>query len=42
MAGADIATLPPAIFRALTQHPLTDKGLAAFLEDWQRSGQKIL
>ena len=36
------ATMPPAIFRALVYHPLTDKGLAAFLEDWKRSGQSIL
>ena len=42
LAGADVATLPPAIFRALVQHPLTDKGLAAFLDDWKRSGQSIL
>jgi transaldolase len=42
LAGADVATLPPAIFRALAQHPLTDKGLAAFLDDWKRSGQSIL
>ena len=42
LAGADVATLSPAIFRALTQHPLTDKGLAAFLDDWKRSGQSIL
>jgi transaldolase len=42
LAGADVATLPPAIFRALISHPLTDKGLAAFLEDWKRTGQKIL
>jgi transaldolase len=42
LAGADVATLPPAIFRALIQHPLTDKGLAAFLQDWKKSGQSIL
>lgn len=42
LAGSDVATMPPAIFRALIQHPLTDKGLAAFLEDWKRSGQTIL
>lgn len=42
LAGADVATLPPAIFRALISHPLTDKGLAAFLEDWKRTGQTIL
>jgi transaldolase len=42
LAGADVATMPPAVFRALVQHPLTDKGLAAFLDDWKRSGQSIL
>lgn len=42
LAGADVSTMPPAIFRALVQHPLTDKGLAAFLEDWKRTGQTIL
>jgi transaldolase len=42
LAGADAATIPPAIFRALVQHPLTDKGLTAFLADWKRTGQSIL
>jgi transaldolase len=42
LAGADVATLPPAIFKALIAHPLTDKGLAAFLEDWKKTGQSIL
>lgn len=39
--GAHVATLPPKILRQLIQHPLTDKGLAAFLEDWKKTGQKI-
>jgi len=42
LAGAHVATLPPPVFRGLVQHPLTDKGLAAFLEDWKKTGQKIL
>ena len=42
IAGADVATLPPPIFKALVNHPLTDKGLAAFLEDWKKTGQTIL
>ena len=42
MAGADVATMPPSIFRQLISHPLTDKGLAAFLEDWKKTGQSIL
>jgi len=40
--GADVGTMPPAVFRALYQHPLTDKGLAAFLADWKKTGQSIL
>ncbi|WP_439817159.1 fructose-6-phosphate aldolase [Zavarzinia sp. CC-PAN008] len=39
--GADVATLPPAVLRQLALHPLTDKGLAAFLADWQKTGQSI-
>ncbi len=40
--GADVATLPPDILKKLVHHPLTDKGLAAFLEDWKKTGQSIL
>ena len=40
--GADVATLPPDVLRKLFNHPLTDKGLAAFLADWQKTGQSIL
>ena len=40
--GADIATLPPQVVSELAIHPLTDKGLKAFLDDWKNSGQKIL
>ena len=40
--GADVATLPPAVLRQLYQHPLTDKGLDAFLKDWAKTGQSIL
>jgi transaldolase len=42
LAGADVATAPPAVIKALAHHPLTDKGLAAFLADWAKTGQKIL
>ncbi len=42
MMGAHVATIPPKVIRQLYQHPLTDKGLAAFVADWQKSGQKIL
>jgi transaldolase len=34
--GADIATMPPDILEKLVKHPLTDKGLAAFLADWEK------
>ncbi len=40
--GAGVATLPPAVLRQLAHHPLTDKGLAAFLEDWKATGQRIV
>ena len=40
--GADVATVPPAVLKKLASHPLTDKGLAAFLADWEKTGQKIL
>ena len=40
--GAHVATLPPNVLRQMFQHPLTDKGLAAFLADWQKTGQSIL
>ena len=40
--GAHIATLPPNVLRQMFQHPLTDKGLAAFLADWKKTGQSIL
>jgi transaldolase len=36
-----VATVPPAILRQLVKHPLTDKGLDAFLADWKKTGQKI-
>ncbi len=42
MLGADVATLPPKILGALYKHPLTDKGLAAFISDWEGTGQSIL
>jgi transaldolase len=41
MIGADVATLPPAVLRALVVHPLTDKGLELFLADWKKTGQRI-
>ncbi|MFC3674605.1 fructose-6-phosphate aldolase [Ferrovibrio xuzhouensis] len=40
--GADVCTVPPAVLKALVKHPLTDKGLDAFLADWKKTGQSIL
>lgn len=40
--GADIATIPATIMKQLFKHPLTDKGLEAFLKDWKKTGESIL
>jgi transaldolase len=40
--GAHVATLPPSVIRQLLKHPLTDRGLEAFLADWKKTGQSIL
>jgi transaldolase len=40
--GADVATAPPAVIKAMAAHVLTDKGLAQFMSDWAKTGQKIL
>jgi transaldolase len=40
--GAQVGTIPPAVLRQMFVHPLTDKGLAAFLADWKKTGQSIL
>jgi transaldolase len=42
LAGADVATLPPNVLRALVKHPLTDKGIETFMADWKATGQTIL
>ncbi len=42
LIGADVATAPPAVIQAMVSHALTDKGLDAFLKDWEKTGQKIL
>ena len=41
LIGADVATVPPATLKALVKHPLTDKGLEAFVADWKKTGQSI-
>ena len=35
LAGAHVATLPMSVLKSLVSHPLTDKGVAAFLADWK-------
>lgn len=42
LAGADVATMPPALIRALAMHPMTDDGLERFLADWAKTGMKIV
>jgi transaldolase len=42
LIGADVATIPPSILKALVKHPLTDAGLATFLADWKKTGQTIV
>jgi transaldolase len=39
--GADVVTAPPAVIEKMASHPLTDKGLEAFLADWSKTGQSI-
>ncbi|ABD45102.1 transaldolase family protein [Ehrlichia chaffeensis str. Heartland] len=39
--GADIVTIPPSIFKQMFMHPLTNKGLEDFLQNWNASGKKI-
>lgn len=41
IVGADVATMPPSTIEKLVKHPLTDSGLAAFLADWEKTGQQI-
>ena len=36
LMGADIATVPFAALKKCVQHPLTDRGLEAFLKDWEK------
>ena len=40
--GADVVTLPPKVLRQLFNHPLTTSGLAAFVADWEKTGQSIV
>lgn len=40
--GAHVSTIPPSVMRQLVKHPLTDKGIDAFMSDWAKTGQKIV
>lgn len=42
LVGADVMTAPPAVIKSLANHPLTDNGIAQFMKDWAKTGQKIL
>ena len=42
LAGADVATIPPAVIYKLADHPLTKSGLDQFVKDWKATGQSIL
>lgn len=39
--GAEVATLPFQVLEKLYRHPLTDKGLASFLADWEKTGRSF-
>ncbi len=40
--GAHVVTMPPKVLKQMVEHPLTDKGLAAFMADWEKTGQSIV
>lgn len=40
-AGAQVGTMPMAVFRSLLKHPLTDIGLKRFLEDWEKAKKEL-
>jgi transaldolase len=42
LIGADVATAPPNVIKAMANHVLTDKGLEGFMADWAKTGQSIL
>ena len=41
LMGAHISTIPPKVIAQLARHPLTDKGIDAFLKDWKKSGGSL-
>jgi transaldolase len=42
LIGADVMTAPPSVIKGLASHILTDKGLDQFMQDWAKTGQKII
>lgn len=38
--GADIATIPFKVMQSMTHHPLTDKGIKMFMDDWNKASKK--
>lgn len=38
LVGADAVTIPPAIFQQASSHPLTDRGIEQFDQDWKKTG----
>ncbi|MGZ5279893.1 MAG: transaldolase family protein, partial [Pseudobdellovibrionaceae bacterium] len=40
LLGADIATIPYKVMQQMTHHPLTDKGIKSFLDDWNKAQKK--
>jgi len=41
LIGAHIATIPFKVIKQMSQHPLTDKGIQAFLDDWKKAGGSL-
>lgn len=39
MAGADISTIPFKVLEQMAKHPLTDIGIAKFLNDYEKQGK---
>jgi transaldolase len=42
LIGSDYITAPPSVLKGLYSHPLTDKGIEAFLADWKKTGQSVV
>ncbi len=42
LLGCDVATIPPAVFRKMLKHPLTDIGIDLFKKDWEKAGKQMV